>query len=431
MWKNNPKMDCLQESEGKLTLPALADGISLSYNKPRPQKDHYVKLNEIFFSLHSNNIARVPLSVRDTMGHFTSRHMEISHWQAHIYELIRRIEREIICVEQAKETAENCLQERQLYSQLLSDCVALSSSLCSEGMRQDPVFLKLKKEEQMTNESREVLQKQIFILLDKLGALKAVRSRLLHDFQDKVEAIKLTTKCITFEVDTPCSHIPAPSIKPNHVSYETWLSHCQNLKLTAENLLKDSSACRANLMFLLANLKDAYERQRNSTAEAIRRKIQELTKLQDSLNLEKQKILQEISDLNKDIQRLLQHIQNCESRLHQITHLLEILNQRPRFELCLDNPHNALVLERQDLAKMLAGLQSVLQLTQQNLAVAQKHLIFVEEKLLKNAQTLDVARKCQALHQSFRLAVDTSVVLGNKPRLCRITQSSSPHPDMQ
>lgn len=69
---------------------------------------------------------------------------------------------------QAKDTAEHCLQERQLYSQLMSDCVALSSSLCSEGMRQDPVFLKLKKEEQMINESREVLQKQIFILLDKL-----------------------------------------------------------------------------------------------------------------------------------------------------------------------------------------------------------------------------------------------------------------------
>ncbi len=67
-----------------------------------------------------------------------------------------------------KDAAEGYLQEKQLYSQLMSDCVAVSNSLSPAVLRQDRVLTELKKEEQQTNEIREVLQKQICILLDKL-----------------------------------------------------------------------------------------------------------------------------------------------------------------------------------------------------------------------------------------------------------------------
>lgn len=44
----------------------------------------------------------------------------------------------------------------------------------------------------------------------------------------------------------------------------------------------------------------------------------------------------EILDLTKDAQRLSGQIRNCDSKLHQATHRLDILNQRPRRELCVD-----------------------------------------------------------------------------------------------
>ncbi|KAM4550730.1 tektin-2-like [Fundulus diaphanus] len=431
MWKNPAEQDNQQKSGSRLILPALCDCKGLSLSSPQPQRDQVLKLNELFLSLQGNNISRIPLAIRNTMGHLTSRHMEVSHWQALIYESIRRVEREVGCVEQVKEMAEHCLQERQLYSQLMSDCVALSSSLCSAGLRQDQVFIKLKKEEQLNNESREVLQKQIVLLLDKLSSLKTIRSRLQVDFQDKMEAIKLTTRCITFEVETPCSYFPAGPLKPIHVSYEKWLSHCQYLKLTADNLVKDSSSCRGNLQFLMANIRNTNERQRCSTGECLRRKIHELTKINDNLKMDRQRIKHEISDLTKDMQRVANHIQNCDSRLHQTSHLLDILNQRPRLELCLDHPHNYFTLERQDLATMVAGLQSALQRSQQNLGVACRHLTFIEDRLARNTEILEVAKRCQSLHQSFRLAVNTAVVLSNRPRLCGAAQSSSPHTDLQ
>ena len=48
-------------------------------------------------------------------------------------------------------------------------------------------------------------------------------------------------------------------------------------------------------------------------------------------------IKEEISDLTKDIQKVAGQVRNCDSRLHQAKHRLDILNQRPRYELCLDN----------------------------------------------------------------------------------------------
>ncbi|KAM4725168.1 tektin-2-like [Anableps anableps] len=422
--QSKERVDDLQRSGSKLTLPALCDSKCLALNMPQLQRDQVLKLDELFYSLQGNNIARVPMAFRNSMGHLTSRQVEVIGWQTLIYEALQRVEREITCVEQMKDLAEHCLQERQLYSQLLSDCLALSNSLSSAGLRQDQVIIKLKKEEQMTNESKDLLQKQICILLDKLNSLKMIHSQLLMDCQDKSETIRLTTKCLTFELETPCIYSSAGPLKPTHVSYEKWLSHCQNLKVTSDNLIKDSSSCRGNLRFLLANLRNSYERQRCTTKESLRRKIHELTKLNDTLNRDKQRIKHEISDLTKDVQRMLSHINNFENRMHQTTHLLDILNQRRRFELCLDQPHKSLTLERQDLAKMSSGLQLVLQLSQQNLGMAHRHLIFVEDKLARNAQTMEVAQRCQSLHQSFQLAIDTAVILSNKPTLYKCVESS-------
>ncbi|CAG5891944.1 unnamed protein product [Menidia menidia] len=41
--------------------------------------------------------------------------------------------------------------------------------------------------------------------------------------------------------------------------------------------------------------------------------------------------------MTKDIQKVAGQIRNCDSRLHQANHRLDVLNQRPGFELCLDN----------------------------------------------------------------------------------------------
>lgn len=87
------------------------------------------------------------------------------------------------------------------------------------------------------------------------SSLTDIRTQLLADFQDKGEAIKLTTKCMTQELSTPSTQLPAGQYKPDHVSYDKWLSRCRDLRLTADKLIKDSSTFRGNLRFTLANVR--------------------------------------------------------------------------------------------------------------------------------------------------------------------------------
>lgn len=69
---------------------------------------------------------------------------------------------------QVKDAVEDCLQDKQLYSQLLSGCVEMGSTLSSARLRQDQAITELKKEEQLTKGSRDLLQNHISVLLGKL-----------------------------------------------------------------------------------------------------------------------------------------------------------------------------------------------------------------------------------------------------------------------
>ncbi|XP_018553536.1 uncharacterized protein LOC108898145 [Lates calcarifer] len=427
MWRHS----ALKEDQQRLTLPALTSNKSLLSNRPQLQRNNVLRLDEEIACTLGGDVSQVPSAIRSTMRHLRSRHTEVSQWQAQIAESIGRVGREITAVEMVKDTAECYLQDRRLYSQLMTDCVAINKSLSTTVLMQDNVSTQLKKEEQLTTEITELLQKQICILLKNLSSLKEIRTQLLADFQDKDEAIKLTTKCITHEVNTPSSCLPASQYKPNHVSYDKWLSNCRDLRVMADNLIKESSTFRGNLRFTLANLKNAQERQRRSTDDSLRRKINELSKIQNMMIWERQRIKDEISDLTKDIQRVTGQIRNCDSKLHQATHRLDILNQRPRRELCMDQPHISLTLEKYDLTKMAAGLHPVLKRSQQDLELSRRRLMILEDKLAKNAHTLEVEQKCQNLHQSFLPALDTTVILANKPRIRPAVGRSSPHTYLQ
>lgn len=88
-----------------------------------------------------------------------------------------------------------------------------------------------------------------------LSPLKAIRTQLMADYRDKGEAIKISTKCILYDLNTPCTSPHNDQSKKNHVSHDKWLTHCKNLKQRAENLIKDSSSNRSNLSLTLVNVR--------------------------------------------------------------------------------------------------------------------------------------------------------------------------------
>ncbi|XP_051811957.1 uncharacterized protein LOC110956693 isoform X2 [Acanthochromis polyacanthus] len=419
MWQRRSE----DQARARLTLPVISNKQSLVNSSSQLQSSTILKLEDEIVCL-GEDISQIPSAVGSSMTNLSLRHMEVGQWQALISESIDQVDREITAVEQVKDVTESYLQERQLYSQLMANCVGISNSLSFAGQR-DCVFTELKKEEQMIDEIRELLQNHICMLLSKLSSLKNIRARLLADFQDKREAIKLTTKCISLQLNAPTSPLPATPYKPKHVSYNAWLCHCKELKMAADDLIRESSTFRGNLRFTLTNLKTRQERQRHSTASCMRKRINELSRTQEALIWKRHQIRNEISDLTKDMQKVAGQIRKCDSRMLQDTTRLEILNQRPGFELCLDRPYIGLTLEKRDLAAMAAGCSLVLKNSQNSLVLAEHRLMALENKMAKNAQHLQTQQKCQSLHQSFLPPRGSTVILANRPRLHGATSSTS------
>ncbi|XP_037330728.1 tektin-5-like [Pungitius pungitius] len=414
MWQRALKEDQSMRPEVRLSLPALTTCKTLLSFRPQMRSNRLLKLGDEVACSLGGDIAPVPSSALFTMRHLGSRHKEVSQWQAQIFESIGQVDLELTAVEQSKDTAERCLQEKQLFGQLIGGCVAIGYGLCSAVQGQSRVLDELKREEQLNNEIKELLQKQICVLLIKSSSLKEIRTRLLADFQDKSEAIKLTTKCINHRLQTSSSELPGGQHKPNYVSYDHWLSHCKALKGKADHLMKDSSIYRQNLRFTLVNEKNAQERQRRSVDDALRQKINELSQLQNALVWERQRLRDEMTDQTRCVQNAVGQIRSCDSKLQQATQRLDILDQRPRQELCLDQAFFTLRLEEHDLANMAAGLLSVLKHAQQELECTQKTMITVQDHIDRNARTMGEAQKCQKLHQSFLPALDPAVVFANK-----------------
>lgn len=421
MWQHFALKEEQLRPRVRFTLPVLTNNRCLVGSSSQLQKSPVLKLEDELICL-GEDISQIPSAPYGSMTHLSSRHIEVNQWRALISQSINQVDREISAVEQVKDVTQSYLQERQLYSKLMTNCVALSNSLSCVG-RQDCVLTELKKEEHLINEIRDLLQEQIGMLLNKLSSLKNVRTQLLSDFQDKGEAIKLTTKCISHQLKDSSSLLPR--YKPNHVSYDAWQSHCKELKLAADGLIKDSSSFRGNLCFTLTKLKNAQELQRHSTGASMRKKVNDLSRTQETLIWERHQINNEISDLTKDVQKVAGQIGNCHSRMQQVTSRLDILNQRPGYELCLDQPHISFTLEKRALTKMAAGLHSVLKNTQRDLELTQHRLVTVENKIARIARHLEIQQKCQNLHQSFLPPCASTAILTNGPHLNKAMGSSS------
>ncbi|XP_074543403.1 tektin-2-like [Halichoeres trimaculatus] len=395
------------EEQLRFSLPALPTNRNLL--ACGPQRSQVLKSDGgRACSLHEE-ISQLPFASRSTEMHLSSRQMEVSHWQAQISESISRVDMEVFALEMLRSTAEGVLQENQQYSHFLSDCVALSVTVSSANLRLDRIVNQLEKEEQLTSENRCMLEKQICVLLDKMSSLKHIRTQLLADYRDKGDAIKISTKCILYDLNTPCYRIHIDQPNQNHVSHDRWLSHCKNLKQSAENLVQVSSYSRSNLNVSLINLKNNQKHLRCRTEDTLRKAINGLIKMQETLTWERQQVNNQILDLTKDIQSLMVQIRSCNHRLHHITHRLGILNQRPKLELCLDQPHYCLTHEKQDLSEAAKNLLPLLKRSQQDLELSRRHLVIVENKLAKITQALEVEKKLQKLHQSFYPGLNMSV----------------------
>ncbi|XP_029918818.1 tektin-B1-like [Myripristis murdjan] len=400
-----------------LKLPQLTSNSSLVAQRSLSRGGSGFRLNQEICCAPNYAFPQIPRLSYGTMRQLSARREELSRWQTQASESISRVDQEVTTLQQVREVAEQCVQEKMSHCQVLLECVRLRST--TGDLSQDPVLLELQKEEQLAQQIRELVQSKISILLDKLSSLREIRTQLQQEYQDKGEAIKINTKCVTYDPSTLANHhYPDQTTTGTH-SYDQWLSRCRSLKQTVDKLLQECCSFRGNLKYTLAKVKNTLESQRSATDRVLRRRINEIVRAKEVLEWERHQVNVTITDLVEEKRQVEAQLMNCESTMQLAQSRLDILTQRPGRELCLDQPQISLMSEADNLAKVASGLRMKLQLTQQTLQPEYRSLYILEDQLADKARALDVDLRCQSLCQRHLPVCGSTAVITNK---------TEPHP---
>uniref|UniRef100_A0A4W5LL60 Tektin n=1 Tax=Hucho hucho TaxID=62062 RepID=A0A4W5LL60_9TELE len=253
----------------------------------------------------------------------------------------------------------------------------------------------------------------------------------MSDHRDKGQAVKLNEHCLTFDLQSPnlgYKYQPCHIVKGT-LTYDQWVAYCKRLKQTAEKLVLDCSYFRGNLQYTLSKLMKALETQCCATDFGLRKRLNELSAARDALEWEKQKVKETVVDLVKEMQKVERQIMSSGSE-QQLAHTrLDVLAQRTNYELCMDQPHIALLQETKNPRKNTFGLQKKLLLSQKTLETIHMNLFTLGDSLEAKSRALDIDRRCQEIRQSLLPLRGTTVVTSNtsaqEPLALRSPLSSS------
>ncbi|KAK7893184.1 hypothetical protein WMY93_022336 [Mugilogobius chulae] len=350
------------------------------------------------------DLSALPSDIRGTSRQLASRHVELGKWQSQTALSISRVEREIDALEKLKHDIEELLEERQTYAKFITECVKFKEDF--EQFSREDVYSELRSEQQLINEIISTLRNHLFLLHGQIDSLKDIHKHLVTDFEDKSHAIKLTANCITHSNPQQC---PKNGSKKWHITYDEWKTECGKLQNTSDSLVAKSSDLRGNVQFTLTNIKNACARQRANTSKTMRKRIHDLKKKEVQMRWKLQQAVSEMEDLTKTAQKVLAQIRNCEARRNENASNLDALNQRERNELCLDQAHNSLTLEKCDLNQIVTGLERMKRHVYAKMEVARSRIPVLQRELDAQLSAVQAELKCQDIYLNILPVHEASV----------------------
>ncbi|KAK6324089.1 hypothetical protein J4Q44_G00064280 [Coregonus suidteri] len=415
MWRSTGMKSRFLKPGPRYTQPDWSFNNNLVTKKSELQRALAYQINQDLHCARGDATTQIRWATWSTKDHLTNRVEELGHWQSQSADSIGRVDQEMAALVKVKAIAERCLQEKVLYRQVLRECVALRDGRTAAELVHDDVEAELKREVELAEEIIHLIQQKIHLVLDNLWSLKDVRTQLMADHRDKGEAVKLNKHCLTFDLQSPnlgYKYQPCHIVKGT-LTYDQWVAYCKRLKQTAEKLVLDCSYFRGNLQYTLSKLMNALETQRCASDFCLRKRLNELSRARDALEWEKQQLKETVVDLVKEMQKVERQIMNSGSE-QQLAHTrLDILAQRANYELCMDQPHIALLKENKNLRKNTFGLQNKLLLSQKTLESMHMTLFTLGYKLEAKSRALDIDRRCQEVRQSLLPLRGSTVVTAN------------------
>ncbi|KAL6457111.1 hypothetical protein MHYP_G00340740 [Metynnis hypsauchen] len=340
-------------------------------------------------------------ATRNMQSNLSGHVEELKLWKSQMANNIAQVDQEISLLEQVKASAETWLQEKALYRQVLGECVILRDGRLAGDLVYDHVEEQLAREVQLCEDIKQVVQQRITEVLEHQRTLKEMRSQLLADQKYKEDAINLSGQCLTLDLQSPSIgyRYQISNIAKGILTYEQWIAHCQNLKKSAERVVLDSSYFRNNLQHSYAELINALKAQHIATEFSFRKRLDELSRAKDTLEWEKQQVMEAVNELQAEMQKVESQILSCGSEEQLAQTRLDILGQRLNYEPYLDQPNTELLQETKSLCRNTFTLKKKLLLSQKTLDAMYSNLFNLDKALKEKTRSIEIDQKCQEIRQ--------------------------------
>jgi len=335
---------------------------------------------------------------------------DINEWNKVITRTIADTEEEINTLEDKKAEAESCLQDKNLNTDVVIECLMLRESRQGIDVVRDPVEAELEKENEIIEKVKKAIQCRIDEANEQVSLLREARLQLSNDKRDKTDAKAIDDHCLQLtNASAGLSYKPnSTRVHPASTTPQSWNQFSQYNKDRATTEIRSSTTLREATDDTMLGAKNELEAQRIATEYAYRKRIHEFEMQEKELTWQRERTLDEIAEMERDIRNLEQAIRDKEGPSKLAQTRLETRTYRRNVELCRDEPQHGLTAEVHQLDATVKTLKEKLAQAHharyalyQNLHRVEADIELKRHSLKLDRKSLDVRRRLKVPAEKF------------------------------
>ncbi|XP_014774178.1 tektin-2 isoform X1 [Octopus bimaculoides] len=329
---------------------------------------------------------------------------QIRKWKEILEKVLQDLDEEIGDLSVSKDLAEQQLEDMNLATDVNVENLTLREGHYGIDLTEDDPELELRKETQVINGIKALLQQRISESFEQLVRLQEARQQVQADFQDKniamdidIDQYNLSHKSPNISFKPDPLRVPKGSTTP--CEWEEF-SHYNAQRAEAE--VRGSRTLRETIHHNLQQARNDLETAQKSTGYSFRKRMHEYERAIKELEWQKKNLEEEIAELENDIRELNLAIANKRGPMKLAQTRLENRTCRPSVELCRDAPQYGLTDEVKQLEATIAALEEKLKQSQHSLDSLQKNLHTVNDELDRKNNSLMLDKRCMDVRERLK-----------------------------
>ena len=372
----------------------FTNNYAVSTNSERSRQSSFGVRQDAAFMRNDTNI-KTRWDQHDNNTRLSDRIEDIRKWKDIMEDCLNRINREIALLTEAKDTTEAELAALEIPLEVANENLTMRDSRKGIDLVRDDVERELRKEVEVIEGAKRLLQERCKQAFDQLLVLQEARQEVLRDLRDKAVALGIDVDQYNLTEDMApggLSFKPDPCrIAPGTTTPQQWEDYSRYNRDRADAEIGASQRLREAMTHSLAKAANDIAAQRNAVDYALRRRIHEQERARGELEWQRQNLEGEIARLEAECRALEDAIRDKINPLKLAMTRAENRQERPGIELCYDDPQMGLCAEISELKGTMSALEQKLKEARHALQNLENNLHRVNEELaLKNASiTLD------------------------------------------